>query len=143
MKLSEEQVNVIGRYTDAYRIDREKLIAYLEKHRTIKNEVFGYCFKVSKKTFDSRGFCMYLTEEPMYTPVDRDTFIRRVPFYFYQMQMGGDRRSGLSLIIPVKDKDSSDTEDYDAFYADLEWALSAPAHELARHQQRTESCQIH
>ena len=28
MKLSEEQVNVIGRYTDAYRIDREKLIAY-------------------------------------------------------------------------------------------------------------------
>ena len=97
MKLTESQINIICHYTDGYRIDREKLISYLEKHRTIKSEVFGYCTKVSKKGLGSRGYCMYLDDEPMYTPVDRETFIRRVPFYFYQMPMGGDRRSGLSL----------------------------------------------
>ena len=121
MKLSEEQINVICHYTDGYRIDREKLISYLEKHKTIKSEVFGYCTKVSKRGLGSRGYCMYLDDEPMYTPVDRETFIRRIPFYFYQVPMGGDRRSGLSLIIPVKDKKSTVAEDYDAFYADLEW----------------------
>lgn len=123
MKLTESQINIICHYTDGYRIDREKLISYLEKHRTIKSEVFGYCTKVSKKGLGSRGYCMYLDDEPMYTPVDRETFIRRIPFYFYQMPMGGDRRSGLSLIIPVTDKKSPVTEDYNAFYADLEWML--------------------
>lgn len=59
----------------------------------------------------------------MYTPVDRETFIRRIPFYFYQMPMGGDRRRGLSLIIPVNDKKNPFFEDYDAFYTDLEWML--------------------
>lgn len=48
MKLTESQINIICHYTDGYRIDREKLISYLEKHRTIKSEVFGYCTKVSK-----------------------------------------------------------------------------------------------
>ena len=123
MKLTESQINIICHYTDGYRIDREKLISYLEKHRTIKSDVFGYCTKVSKKGLGSRGYCMYLDDEPMYTPVDRETFIRRIPFYFYQMPMEGDRRSGLSLIIPVTDKKNPVTEDYDAFYADLEWML--------------------
>lgn len=121
MKLTEEQINIIRHYTDGYRIDREKLVSYLEKHKTIKSEVFSYCSKVSKRDFGSRGYCMYLDDEPMYTPVDRDTFIRRVPFYFCQVPVSKDSRSGLSFIIPVKDKKSSVTEDYDAFYADLEW----------------------
>ncbi len=123
MKLTEEQINIICHYTDGYRIDRQKLISYLEKHRIIKGEVFGYCTKVSKKGLGARGYCMYLEEAPMYTPVDRETFIRRIPFYFYQMPMGGDRRTGLSLIIPLPDNDSAIGEDYDAFYADLEWML--------------------
>ena len=39
MKLTESQINIICHYTDGYRIDREKLISYLEKHRTIKSDV--------------------------------------------------------------------------------------------------------
>lgn len=123
MKLTESQIKLICRYTDAYRIDREKLASYLEKHRTIKSEIFGYCSKVSRKGIGARGYCMYLDDEPMYTPVDRETFIRRIPFYFYQMPMGGDSRSGLSLIIPVQKKNSKNTEDYETFYSDLEWML--------------------
>ena len=46
MKLTESQIKLICRYTDAYRIDREKLASYLEKHRTIKSEIFGYCANV-------------------------------------------------------------------------------------------------
>ena len=75
MKLSDEQLSVIYRFTDKYRIDQEKLIAYLEKHKTIKNDVFGYCSKVSKKAIVGRGFCMFLDEEPMFTPIDRKNFI--------------------------------------------------------------------
>lgn len=92
MKLTENQINVIANYTDGYRIDRQKLISYLEKHRTIKSDIFDYCSRVSKKSFGSRGYCMYLDGEPMYTPVDRETFIRRIPFYFYQVPVGKELR---------------------------------------------------
>jgi len=91
MKLTAAQVAVIQRHTDGYRIDREKLVAYLEKHKTVKSEVFGYCSTVSKKGFGSRGYSFFLDEEPAYTPVDRDTFIRRIPFYFTQISYGVDR----------------------------------------------------
>ena len=123
MKLTEEQLEIINHYTDAYRIDREKLVSYLEKHRTIKRNVFGYCTRVSRRYAGGRGYCMFLDDEPMFTPVDRDTFIRRIPFYFYQMPMGGDRRSGLSLIIPITGRRTTIPVDYDSFYADLEWML--------------------
>lgn len=122
MKLTSEQIAVINHYTDGYRIDREKLVAYLEKHKTIKNDVFDYCTKVSKRGFPgARGYCMYLDDAPMFTPIDRETFIRRIPFYFYQMPMANDSRSGLSLVIPVSSKDGPPVTDYAAFYADLEW----------------------
>ena len=121
MRLTENQIIVINQYTDPYRIDRDKLIAYLEKHRTIKSDVFGYCTKVSKRGLGSRGFCMFLDKEPAFTPVDRETFIRRIPFYFYQVQMGGDKRSGLSKIIPIERKPALTQDDFNAFYTDLEW----------------------
>lgn len=40
MILSSEQLAVVRKYTDAYRIDQDKLVAYLQKHRTIKLEFF-------------------------------------------------------------------------------------------------------
>ncbi len=122
MKLTDEQIAVINRYTDAYRIDREKLIGYLEKHKTIKAEVFPYCTKVSKRAWgSSKGYCMYLSDEPTYTPVDRVTFIRRIPFYFYAVSAGGDKRTGLSYIIPINQKPELTAEEFEEFYKDLEW----------------------
>ena len=121
MKLTENQIEMINRYTDERFIDREKLITYLEAHKTIKNDVFAYCKKFTIKLFDSRGYCAELDNEPMYSPVEREIFIRRVPFYFFQMHKDGDQWSGLSQIIPIIYRDNTGTEDYDAFYADLEW----------------------
>ena len=121
MKLTEAQVAVIQRHTDGYRIDRTKLIAYLEKHKTVKSEVFGHCSTVSKKGFGSRGYCFFLDEEPVYTPVDRDTFIRRIPFYFTQVSYGVDKRSGLSKIIPYNRENPLSAAEYEEFYNDLEW----------------------
>jgi len=121
MQLSNDQIDLINRYTDAYRIDRSKLTSYLEKHKTIKAEVFSYCSKVSKRSFGSRGYCTYLDDEPMYTAVDRDTFIRRIPFYFYQMPMGGEKRTGLSKVIPVCKPGIIPDDEFNLFYHDLEW----------------------
>lgn len=120
MKLNEEQLAVINRYTDAYRINRERLVTYLEKHRTIMGDVFSSCSTVSKRSFDSRGYCSFLDKEPVYSPVDRDTFIRRIPFYFFQIPTEEHKCSGLSKVIPLK-RDSATAEDYEMFYRELEW----------------------
>lgn len=120
MILSSEQLAVVRKYTDAYRIDQDKLVAYLQKHRTIKLEVFSYCSKVSKRSMGSRGYSVFLNEST-YSAVDRDTFMRRIPFYFFQMPFGGDTRTGLSKVFPSDRKKTMTAEDYEAFYTDLEW----------------------
>lgn len=121
MQLSSEHLAAINKYTDAYRIDREKLISYLEKHKTIKLEVFSYCSRVSKRSFDSRGFCSFLKDDT-FSPISRETFIRRIPFYFYQAQFLGDKRTGLSKIFPVSKKGMS-KDDFEGFFSDLEWVF--------------------
>lgn len=120
MILSSEQLAVVRKYTDAYRIDQDKLVAYLQKHRTIKLEVFSYCSKVSKRSMGSRGYSVFLNEST-YSAVDRDTFMRRIPFYFFQVPFGGDTRTGLSKVFPSDRKKTMTAEDYEAFYTDLEW----------------------
>lgn len=120
MILSSEQLAVVRKYTDAYRIDQDKLVAYLQKHRTIKLEVFSCCSKVSKRSMGSRGYSVFLNEST-YSAVDRDTFMRRIPFYFFQMPFGGDTRTGLSKVFPSDRKKTMTAEDYEAFYTDLEW----------------------
>ena len=120
MKLSDGQIAIINKYTDPYRIDREKLVTYLQKHRIIKLDVFTYCSKVSKRSFGSRGYSTFL-DESTYRAVDRNTFIRRIPFYFFQVPFGGDKRTGLSKIFPVDHSKKMTSDDYEAFYVDLEW----------------------
>ena len=119
MILSSEQLAVVRKYTDAYRIDQDKLVAYLQKHRTIKLEVFSYCSKVSKRSMGSRGYSVFLNEST-YSAVDRDTFMRRIPFYFFHVPFGGDTRTGLSKVFPSDRKKTMTAEDYEAFYTDLE-----------------------
>lgn len=120
MILSSEQLAVVRKYTDAYRIDQDKLVAYLQKHRTIKLEVFSHCSKVSKRSMESRGYSGFLNEST-YSAVDRDTFIRRIPFYFFQVPFRDDTCTGLSKVFPADHKNTMTAEEYEAFYADLEW----------------------
>lgn len=120
MKLTAEQISVINRYVDRNQIDAEKLVSYLEKHKTVTSDVFDYCAR-EKRRFGEHGFCMYLKDAPMFTSIDRETFLRRIPFYFYQMPSETGGRSGLSLVIPVRSDDEDPQYDYEGFYADLEW----------------------
>lgn len=120
MNLSSEQLAVVHKYTNANLIDQDKLVAYLQKHRTIKLEVFSHCSKVSKRSIGSRGYSIFLNKST-YSAIDRDTFIRRIPFYFFQVPFGGDTRTGLSKIFPTDYGKTMAVEDYEAFFSDLEW----------------------
>lgn len=120
MNLSSEQLAVVRKYTDISRIDQDKLVAYLQKHRTIKLEVFSYCSKVSKRSIGSRGYSIFLNKST-YCAIDRDTFIRRIPFYFFQVPFGSDTRTGLSKVFPIDRRGTMTAEDYELFYTDLEW----------------------
>ena len=64
MKLTAEQISVINRYVDRNQIDAEKLVSYLEKHKTVTSDVFDYCAR-EKRRFGEHGFCMYLKDAPM------------------------------------------------------------------------------
>ena len=87
MKLTENQIELIANYTDERYIDRAKLIAYLESHKTVEKAVFAACSKVapSKRLLEAkeRGY----DDLAEYNPVERQTFIRRIPFYFYRMKI--------------------------------------------------------
>lgn len=120
MNLSSEQLAVVRKYTDISRIDQDKLMAYLQKHRTIKPEVFSYCSKVSKLSIGSRGYSVFLNKST-YSAIDRDTFIRRIPFYFFQVPFGDDTRTGLSKVFPTDRRGTMTAKDYESFYTDLEW----------------------
>lgn len=120
MDLSFDQLAVVEKYTDVSRIDREKLVAYLQKHKTIKLEVFSYCSKVSKRSLGSKGYSIFL-DNSTYSAIDRDTFIRRIPFYFFQVPLGDSTHTGLSKIFPNNRRTVMTPEDYESFYADLEW----------------------
>ena len=58
MKLTDQQIAVIDKYVDGSIINKERLIQYLEKHRTVKNEVFAYCSMLGKKVrFGDEAYC--------------------------------------------------------------------------------------
>ena len=120
MNLSSEQLAIVRKYTDTSRTDQDKLVAYLQKHRTIKLEVFSYCSKVSKRSFNSRGYSTFLNKST-YSAIDRNTFIRRIPFYFFQVPFGDDARTGLSKVFPTDRRGTMTAKDYESFYTDLEW----------------------
>ena len=122
MKLTEQQLAVIEKYIDGSIINKERLVQYLEKHRTIKNDVFAYSSKLGRKVrFGDEAYCGLLDHEEAYTPVSRETFIQRIPFYFHcpLTSDGEGHRSGLWYVLPTRgDKLSSD--DLEAIYQSLE-----------------------
>lgn len=122
MKLTDQQIAVIDKYVDGSIINKERLIQYLEKHRTVKNEVFAYCSMLGKKVrFGDEAYCGLLDYKEAYAPVDRETFIRRIPFYFHcpLSSNGKGHRSGLWYVLPTRgDKLSAD--DLESIYQALE-----------------------
>lgn len=123
MKLTNEQLLLIEKYIDGTLINKEDLIEYLEKHRTVKNDVFRKCAKRGKNVeLGDEDYCGLLDHPRAFSPVTREVFIRRIPFLFHcpTFGSGNKHRSGLWRIIPRLDKDSN-PEDLESLYCDLEF----------------------
>ena len=122
MKLSREQLAIIDEHINTYLIDKEKLIAYLEKHRIIKNEVFSKCAKRGRRLeLYDEDFCGLLTSNKAYLPVNRDIFIRRIPFLFHCPAHNNNKYfSGLWNILPGATKEDN-VEALESIYTDMEF----------------------
>lgn len=114
MQLTPEQIEFIHDNINAKYIDEGALIKYLEKNNIVEKVVFDRCSKVPKSrdwlSRDERGFDN-LAE---YEPVDRLTFIRRIPFYFYVPEKGN-----IGRIFRIHEH-SRNPEDTERFYRSLE-----------------------
>ena len=123
MKLTVEQLQFIAEYVDPARVDTDKLVKYLEKHRTIKHDIFAPCSKVPKKLFRDEPYCTALESDRSFRPVTREVFLRRIPFYFYTVKSsdGEKHYSPLWSLLPTRDRKEAIDEELEALYADLEF----------------------
>lgn len=124
MLLTNEQMQIVEKYVDETLIDKEKLIQYLEKHRIIKNEIFARCSKVKKAGFGrDEAYCFYLDSEKGYRPVNRETFIRRIPFYFFTVMnsMGIHHYAPLFDALHTDSRDLVSDNELEEIYVDLEF----------------------
>ena len=129
MILTQAHLDIIDRYVDNNLIDKDRLVKYLEKHKIIKNQVFYYCSRQEKGNFQMDfGYCMYCSTSEGYNPVDRETFIRRIPFYFYRFKEKDKivySHSLESILIPkdsfMKKEKKLSSEELEAIYFELEF----------------------
>ena len=80
--LTKEENKIIETYVNPDKFNLDALRKYIEKHEIIEGEVFSECCPAESKAEPFR----WPTSLPLnneYLPVDRDTFIRRIPFYFF------------------------------------------------------------
>ena len=120
MKLTQEQRSFVENYINEALIDKQILVESLEKHRIVKNDIFKRCSKLGKAKFLRDGaYCASLNSAEGFIPVPRNTFIRRIPFYFYD-----DKSKNVSchttlgsILWPASDS----AELLEQIYLDLEW----------------------
>lgn len=80
--LTKSEKDIINKYINEKFYDRNILETYLDKHDIIANEIFSLCDRCSSARND-QSHSMLLDNACGYTPVSRDVFIKRIPFYFY------------------------------------------------------------
>jgi hypothetical protein len=73
----------INEYVDEKYFDRDKLLKYLEMHRMVGNEIFQYIYKPENWRYNRQAYSRWLDDENGYYPLYKDSFIQRIPFYFY------------------------------------------------------------
>ena len=123
MKLTGIQQEIINQYIDENLIDKTKLVAYIEKHKIIKNEVFRLCSCLPKKhKFSDEAYCGLLDHDYAFAPISRDIFLRRVPILFHcpQKKESGAHMSGLWNVLPTKRGDLN-ADELEQLYVDLEF----------------------
>lgn len=118
--LTSTQLSIINKYVDDSIIYKEKLIQYLELHDMVGEEIFDY---TNRKVENGTRYDPYHPINFWYQPVSRDTFIRRVPFYFYNEE-NYDRYGNIGSVF--KDKlyeDINGKLNLEAIYQDYEYML--------------------
>lgn len=124
--LDTELMKIIDKYIDERYYDKDKLVKYLDMHDIVGNEIFQYCDKKKIPYQEgSRSYSSYL-DQGGFVPVDVNTFVRRIPFYFYVADADMDMYGDLTLIIGElneRDEDFINPERLEKLYRDMEWAL--------------------
>lgn len=92
--LTEMQIAIINEYVDEQFYDKEKLVKYLSVHTQVGNEVFDYVDRKNRKLNRKEAHSQYLDDEEGYEPIPVDTFIRRIPLYFYTWDGSFETHSG-------------------------------------------------
>ncbi len=77
-KLTTEQENIIRRYVDTELFSVDAFIQYLSNYEIISFDIFTQCAMPGKRPQFS-----FLRS---YRPVSRDVFIKRIPFYFFDLR---------------------------------------------------------
>lgn len=78
--LTNKQMKVIDEYVSDEFYDKDRLVKYLNMHDVVGNEIFAY---VDRNSQHKEAHSQWLDDEEGYVPVPVDTFVRRIPLYFY------------------------------------------------------------
>ena len=103
MQLSKAQKENIQKVLDGKRVDIRKMFDYLETHDIVGAEIFeecSVCFNLTA-VFDSIGLFSNNRVRGYY-PVPVETFIRRLPLYYYQDDRGKSLRSWITNLFRYK-----------------------------------------
>lgn len=81
--LTKLQLEIIDKYVKEDFYDKEKLTRYLNMHEMVGNEIFDYVDRKNRNLYRKEAHSNILDGEMGYEPVNTETFVRRIPFYFY------------------------------------------------------------
>ena len=81
--LTKLQLEIIDKYVKEDFYDKEKLTRYLNMHEMVGNEIFDYVDRKNRNLYRKEAHSNILDGEIGYEPVNTETFVRRILFYFY------------------------------------------------------------
>lgn len=114
--LKDEQMQIIEHYVNKEKFDVTKMVSYLEKHKVVKNDIFSKCKKNRKWSVVEENWC--LKEGYGFEPIGVESFIKRIPFYFYEADKEKQWRGSLSTYVRRKD---AEFESLEELYQGLEF----------------------
>lgn len=91
--LKESDKAIIDQYVDERYFEKGNLIIYLETYDFVDSNVFSVCHKLDLEFHQVPFPYSKVSSGRGYSPVPLDTFIRRIPFYFYMIPDDTDKTS--------------------------------------------------
>ena len=112
--ISKEQKQFVKNHMNPEFFDASKVVNYLEIHDHVGAEIFDLALKPQNK----RNIRIVGTGFGFQT-IDVETFVKRVPFYFYEPDIDKDQHGDLVSLICGKMRDDRDL-DFEDIYMALE-----------------------